>query len=335
MLSIHALSSGVRHHFYLSKEAIGEWVGVGSEILGLPQQVSAEEFHAIRKGLDPETGEPLRVRKVVDRQYHKPWGIDVYRAREMYDLTVSAPKTISIQGIIDPKMHEAHRAAVAEVRHQMERCCGAMVIAKYEHGYSRRLDPLIHTHLLAANLAHDGHKWRTLHANNLYRSTSEINTDYRVRLAEMLDSWGYKIEVRRGVPELANVPAEIGQRFSQRAAQINAALLERAADRGVRPDQLTSKEKAIIVRINRPKKEYSKVPGDIQAYQLSRLTPAEHARLESIAGQAMERSHGEKKGISNWEPYERPALRHPWNYGEDGDGSVMVSNRPNRVRMSR
>jgi hypothetical protein len=265
----------------------------------------------------------------------------------MYDLTISAPKTVSVQGIIDPKMHEAHRAAVAEIRRQMELCCGAMVIAKYEHGYSRSLDPQIHTHMVAANLAHDGQKWRTLHANNLYRAQGEINTDYRQRLAEMLDGWGYKIDLRQGVPELTQMPAELKERFSRRTRQLDRAIVERAASRGVKPEEITNREKAILVRVNRPSKEYSEAPDNFAAYQLSRLTDSEHARLEEIVGHALSRSErqeiavqltpeprGEKPSISNSEPYEKPMLRHPWEYGVDS-GDTMVSKRPRRVMRMR
>ena len=132
------LSSGAQHLSYLEEECEGEWIGTGAQMLRLPQQVSAEEFRAIRKGLDPETGEELRCRRVVDRVYHKPWGDEIYRARELYDLTISAPKTVSIQGIVDPRIKEAHGESVRALLPSLEERCGTMVVAAFEHTDSRK-----------------------------------------------------------------------------------------------------------------------------------------------------------------------------------------------------
>jgi conjugative relaxase-like TrwC/TraI family protein len=213
-------------------------------MLRLPQQVSAEEFRAIRKGLDPETGEELRCRRVVDRVYHKPWGDEIYRARELYDLTISAPKTVSIQGIVDPRIKEAHRETVRALLPSLEDRCGAVVVAAFEHTYSRKLDPQIHTHLLAANLAHDGEKWRTLHANEPYRSSREITEAYGQELTAMLERWGYKIDY----PELADVPMELREKFSQRSTQREALKKEHAEKLNIDPDQLSNREVAVLIR---------------------------------------------------------------------------------------
>jgi hypothetical protein len=208
----------------------------------------------------------------------------------MYDLTISAPKTVSIQGIIDPAMAEAHREAVAQIRQEMEHICGAMVIAQYDHGYSRKLDAQIHSHLVAGNLAHDGQKWRTLHVNEIYRAHKEITTDYRARLAEMLEGWGYKVELRHGVPELAQVPSGLKERFSQRSKQLEEAVLERANELGVRPEDIPNRAKKILVRVHREPKQYSPTQDQFRESQLSRLTDAEHSKLEEIVGQALSRS---------------------------------------------
>src|SRR5947209_20502113 len=102
MLSIKAMSHAGLYRSYLEKEVPGSWKGTGAKLLNLPDDVTKESFSSIRQGLHPETGEELRIRKVVDRVYTKPWGTEIYRAREMYDLVISAPKTVSAMAIVDP-----------------------------------------------------------------------------------------------------------------------------------------------------------------------------------------------------------------------------------------
>src|ERR1700693_4966544 len=39
----------------------GQWHGRGAELLGLKGEVTSEDFEAVRQGLDPQTGEFLRL----------------------------------------------------------------------------------------------------------------------------------------------------------------------------------------------------------------------------------------------------------------------------------
>lgn len=311
MLSIKPISNGGAYRFYLERESAGEWIGTGAKILGLPQQVSAEEFRAIRQGLDPDTGEPLRIRRVVDREYRKPWGLQTYRAREMYDLTMSPAKSVSVLGLVDPNVKQAHREAVAGTMKEMERVCGAMVVAKYEHGYSRKLDMQIHSHLLAGNLAHDGERWRTMHANELYRRQYAITEDYRARLNAMLERWGYRIDY----PEVAGVSPEIIQRFSQQKNQIQTMAQKHAQELGIRPEEITNRERAVIANRERePKRKISE--DELRQLQLSRLTPSERDTLIRVRDEALERAGKHRHSLREDGRYEKPLQRQDWDYGE-------------------
>lgn len=310
MLSIRPISNGHSYQCYLEKEAIGNWIGTGAQMLGLPQQVSAQEFRAIRRGEHPETGESLRVRRIVDRHYHKPWGLETYRARELYDLTISAPKSVSVQNIIDPRMADAHNLAVAGLRHEMEQLCGAMVVAAYGHEYSRKLDPQIHTHYVAANLAHDGEKWRTLHVNNLYRAHAEITDHYRQRLTTIIAEWGYRIDY----PELADVPLAIKQRFSQRSQERESAVRNHMERYGM-TERPSNKEIAVIIREHREEK-ISISPDVIRESLLARLAPSERQSLRELAERAHEHSHKMRLRVQSAEGEEHsPSHRH-FTYGE-------------------
>ncbi len=45
----------------------GQWHGRGAELLGLKEEVTPEDFEAVRQGLDPRTEEFLRQRHSADR----------------------------------------------------------------------------------------------------------------------------------------------------------------------------------------------------------------------------------------------------------------------------
>jgi conjugative relaxase-like TrwC/TraI family protein len=114
MLSIHAMAHAKGYRSYLEREAPGSWKGTGSKLLNLPDDVTKESFSSVRQGLHPETGDELRIRKVVDRVYHKPWGDEIYKAREMYDLVISAPKSVSVMAMVDPGISRAHQQSIEQ-----------------------------------------------------------------------------------------------------------------------------------------------------------------------------------------------------------------------------
>src|SRR6185437_17046700 len=104
MLTIRAMSDGSgyseRHlqhsDYYAEGERVtGTWQGRGAELLGLAGEVESEQFEAVRQGLDPQSGEFLRQRHSADRI-----GTDgnvQSRGRNLYDFTISAPKSLSVR----------------------------------------------------------------------------------------------------------------------------------------------------------------------------------------------------------------------------------------------
>src|SRR5271165_1433567 len=103
MLTIRAMSNGAgysaRHlqhsDYYAEGERVtGQWQGRGAELLGLAGAVRTEQFEALRQGLDPQTSEFLRQRHSADRISAD--GEVQSRGRNLYDFTISAPKSVSI-----------------------------------------------------------------------------------------------------------------------------------------------------------------------------------------------------------------------------------------------
>jgi conjugative relaxase-like TrwC/TraI family protein len=223
MLTIRAMSDGkgycsrhLEHSDYYSEgeRVEGHWRGHGAELLGLAGTVRHEDFEALREGLDPRTGEFLRPRRSADRI--GGGGGAQSRARALYDFTFSAPKSVSILAVLgdDPRLREAHMAAVAEALKEAElyagtrvrqnganedRITGNMVIAVYEHDSSRELDPQLHTHAVGANLTYDGAevRWKALQAGGIYERRAYISEVYRNALAHEVLQLGYQIESQR------------------------------------------------------------------------------------------------------------------------------------------
>jgi conjugative relaxase-like TrwC/TraI family protein len=165
MLTIRAMSGGaeyaqrhLEHSDYYDehRRVQGEWHGRGAELLGLRGEVNQKQFEAVREGLHPETEEFLRPRHSADRMGGD--GSEQSKGRSLYDLTFSAPKSVSIQALVggDERLVEAHDRAVREALAEAEsyaatrvrmnaanedRTTANWVVAAYRHDASRELDP--------------------------------------------------------------------------------------------------------------------------------------------------------------------------------------------------
>jgi len=194
----------------------GRWCGRGAELLALKSDVRSEDFEAVRQGLDPRTGEFLRQRHSADRIAIN--GEEQSKARSLYDMTFSAPKSVSVMAIVggDERLVAAHETAVREALEEAEkysatrvrlaelnenRTTGNWIVAAYTHDTSRELDPQLHTHAVAANLTYDGTegRWKALQVSGLYERRSYLTEVYRNALAHEVRALGYEIENRHDV----------------------------------------------------------------------------------------------------------------------------------------
>jgi len=288
-----------KNDYYAEGErVIGTWFGVGAEKLGLKGQVEHEQFDRIRQGLHPETGEKLRQRlslllSTAEKKNH---------ARSLYDLTLSAPKSVSEMAILhgDKRLIDAHDRAVAltlaEIEKQAatrvrandqneDRITGNLVVACYRHDSSRRLDPQLHTHCVAANMTHDSEeqKWKALQAAGIYARTTFFSEVYRNLLAQEVLAMGYEIENRKNGFEIAGVPQYLIDRYSQRSKEREAAVAAFIEKYGVEP---TNNEIAVLVRDTRPDKMIHISTAEVRKQQLDRLTPRDWNILTAVREKA-------------------------------------------------
>jgi conjugative relaxase-like TrwC/TraI family protein len=238
-------------------EASGRWLGGGAERLDLTGEVDPAALRAVLAGLAPGSGgltpngEPLRAHP---------------RRVPGFDLTFKVPKSVSVLYAVsdDPRVQgaiiDAGETAVAETLRWLEReavrvqrgshnqawierrraelgdaatgigpkrlVTSGLVAAGFRHRTSRAGDPLLHWHVLVANLAEgvDG-KWSALAHPELYRHARAAGEVFQAVVRdELTRSLGVTWRPGRHVPEIAGIPEGLLRVFSKRRAEIDAWL---------------------------------------------------------------------------------------------------------------
>jgi conjugative relaxase-like TrwC/TraI family protein len=238
--SVAAASSYYAEDNYYSQDenqAKSAWEGKGAESLGLSGAVGTEDFEKILSGevggqqLGRVTGKDAEGK--VERE-HRPG----------YDLTLSAPKSVSIVAEVGGRadVREAHEAAVSKVLEYLEKnFAGArvteagetrfektenVIAARFHHTTSRDLDPQTHTHLVIANATQtqDG-VWRSLSNELLYKNQALLGSIYDSELAANLRDLGYRLDTMPdGRWEITGISRDQIEHFSQRSQAIEARL---------------------------------------------------------------------------------------------------------------
>ncbi|ECX2001794.1 conjugative transfer relaxase/helicase TraI [Salmonella enterica subsp. enterica serovar Newport] len=241
MLSISSIKgdSGYYSHednYYASGSLESRWMGEGAEKLGLKGEVASADMDAVRQGKLPDGSDLSRMVNGVNKH------------RSGYDLTFSAPKSVSVMALVgeDRRFIEAHNRAVAVVMQEVEKLVSAritedgktetvltgnMVAALYNHDTSRDLDPQLHTHALVFNATFADEKWRSLASDtrmktgfseNLYATKIALGNLYRSALREDIESMGFETVAagKNGLWELKDVPVDV---FSSRSQAIREA----------------------------------------------------------------------------------------------------------------
>jgi conjugative relaxase-like TrwC/TraI family protein len=325
MLTIRAMSNGegysarhLEHSDYYAEDerVIGEWHGRGAQMLGLSGEVRSDQFEAVRQGIDPTSGEFLRQRQSADRIAAD--GTTQSHGRNLYDFTISAPKSVSLMARLggDERLLEAHQAAVEEALVELEahagtrvrqnganddRTTGNLVIAVYHHDTSRELDPQLHTHAVAANMTYDGieGRWKALQASDIYERRAYLSEVYRNALARRVTDLGYQIDNRRDDKgqdagfEIRGISDRLLEDYSQRSRQRDAAIERFAKVNGRQP---TDNEIAVLVRESRADKLLEISTAEVKERQLARLSPEDSQILHEIREQAIN-THPREMGI--------------------------------------
>lgn len=245
MLSIAKMTVAAAENYYQknkdelyyskSPEERGIWKGTLTKYFDLNRDevVEASEFKRLLRCQHPKTFKNLGLKK---------------QEIAGYDLTFSAPKSVSIiHEIGDEKIrsliNDAHAKAVSRAREFIESEYAAyqtrnrekrgsqktneILAAEFLHDTSRNLDPDLHTHLFIHNFVIDEkQKFRSFDARNLFKNEYFLGMLYRSELAHNLQNLGFELRITnqsQGFFELENVSDEAIIAFSSRAAEIENA----------------------------------------------------------------------------------------------------------------
>lgn len=297
MITLHALGSAgdaasyyARDNYYTADSALetSAWAGKGAEALGLTGPVAAAAFRAVLEGQLPD-GSAIAAR----HGKHRP-GLD---------LTLSAPKSVSLIGLVggDSRVVEAVRAAatatLAFVESELIEAravnapgtpqqpvrTGNLLAATFLHDVNRAQEPQLHVHAVIANATQRANgEWRALCNEALYRAQHLLGTVHNTELRARLESLGYRTELtpggRDGAFELAGVPRAAIAAFSQRSQAIAAYLREHGL-------QGTPREREIAALATRDPKAAGLAPEERLAHwrQLARRTGLDAGRLVAEA----------------------------------------------------
>ncbi len=263
-----------------SGEAAGVWVGGSAQRLNLAGEVDPDDLRAVLAGLAPETGG-----FTPNGETQRP------SARRVpgFDLTFKAPKSASVlyavsddprvQGAVIEAGEAAVRAAVEWLEHHSVRVrrgsnnkaflaahpdiapaqevsTYGMVAASFRHRTSRAGDPLLHWHVLVANLAQglDG-RWSSIVHPNLYRAAKAAGEVFQAVYREQLSaSLGVQWRPGRHVGEIAGIPDAVLDVFSKRSQEVEDWLTATGA-----PATPEGRQDAVLAtRRNKPELEHGR-----------------------------------------------------------------------------
>jgi conjugative relaxase-like TrwC/TraI family protein len=265
-----------------SGEAAGVWVGGSAARLDLDGEVAADDLRAVLAGLRPGTGgltpngETLRANP---------------RRVPGFDLTFKAPKSASVLYAVsdDPRVQgavldagevamraaigwlEEHTVRVRRGNHNWrtrrsdddqprELTTSGVVAAAFRHRTSRAGDPLLHWHVLVANVARgsDG-RWSSIVHPYLYRHAKAAGEVFQaVFRQELTASLGVEWRPGRHVGEIAGIPQALLDGFSKRSHEIEDWLTATGT-----PDSPEGRQQAVLAtRRRKPEVEHGRFDDD-------------------------------------------------------------------------
>lgn len=196
--------------------------------------VDTKKFIALTSGFHPETGENLVQNAGSDKRV------------ALHDFTLSPPKSVSVvwsqageelKVKIEEIQTDASRnfldyitkhAVIRQGKGGVMQVKASVPAAMFNHGSSRANDPQLHTHSVLMNIAEleDG-TTGALEARDMLRWQGAAASLYHADIAWKLRQEGFGIEKKKNLFEIAGVPEEVRDAFSQRRKEILEAAEKR------------------------------------------------------------------------------------------------------------
>lgn len=222
-------------YYSMSGGAPSEWFGKGAEAQVLQGHVVAEDMVRALSGTVKHTGEDISTR-----------GGQTAETRRMgEELTIAAPKSVSIMSVEDPRIVQAHQKAVLAAMHYVEQemvharmgkgggkgndFSGNLTAGLYVHEDARdsstgRVAPHLHTHAIISNMTQrsDG-QWVGMKLDWGHNNEKKMTADavYKAELAREVKALGYQIKKGKGADfEIAGISREQIEYFAPRSQDI-------------------------------------------------------------------------------------------------------------------
>jgi len=211
----------------------GEFIGALADEWGLSGELIIREdprFRAFAK---------LDVGSLSGRKLQRPRKSE----RQAIEFAYSAPKSVSIAAVNDPRIAVEISASIKEELKWFERfaCCrdrrgelynseaarrtGKMLAAVFVHETSRAKDPSLHMHVLIANVTIDQERGEALAMSygEMFEMRKTLDARIHNNLAGRLNALGYTVEVAEHGFRLRDIPAPIEEIYSVRNREIATA----------------------------------------------------------------------------------------------------------------
>jgi conjugative relaxase-like TrwC/TraI family protein len=272
--------------------------------LGLKQNVSRDQFHALC-----ENRNPLNDERLTQRQKKED------KRRVFYDFTCSAPKSVSVLAVTleDDRLVAAHEQAariafreletfaatrVRKQGNQRDRTTGNLIAAAFTHTSSRALDPLLHTHFAVFNATFDEseRRWKALQAGGMYDAIRYGTAVYRNELAKRIQSIGYRTCPAKHGFEIEGVSDEVLKRFSKRSQEVEKAVREIEERLG---RKLSNNAVALAVHQSRAKKIKGISTAEVRERQMAQLQPDELQALQKLVASVQRTEQPRIAGLEN------------------------------------
>ncbi|MHB9043095.1 MobF family relaxase [Acidithiobacillus sp.] len=282
-------------YYSMAGGAPSEWFGKGAEAQGLSGAVAAEDMVRVLSGTVKHTGEDISTR-----------GGQTSETRRMgEELTIAAPKSVSIMAVEDPRIVQAHQAAVRAAMKYVEQemvharigkgggkgndFSGNLTAGLYVHEDARdsstgRVAPHLHSHAIISNMTQrsDG-KWVNLKLDWGHNNEKKMAADsvYKAELARQIKFLGYQIEKGQGANfEVAGITRDQIEYFSPRSQDIKKEI-------GGERDAVSPKERQAAQ--NKTKGNKSRLNQIDQRYEWRREFREQNMDLQSIHDRAVRR----------------------------------------------
>ena len=205
----------------------GVWYEKGAERLGLPSDLTKEDFVALANNRIPQSGDRLTAR-TNDTRTHIVWELDeetqsrvpkekeVNYRRVCVDFTFSVPKSVSMylaktkDEEVEKLIHQALRETMDDIEAEIQtrvriggadydRVTGNAIWAKCIHRTTRpvsgRVDPHWHCHALLFNATYDEteKRWKAAQLGNVIANKGIYQAAFHSRIAEKLIAAGHRL----------------------------------------------------------------------------------------------------------------------------------------------